>query len=63
VTSKQVYQLLLDKIDLAIYHIEKSNIDYNHHIDTLLKTKKDIKKILNTDFDKLARNKKIKKTQ
>ncbi|NJM80979.1 MAG: hypothetical protein HC854_17695 [Flavobacterium sp.] len=49
---------ILDKIDLAIYHIDKSNEDYNNHIYNLQEMKKNIKKILNKDFDKLARNKK-----
>ena len=49
---------VLDKIDLTIYHIEKSNEEYHNHIQELQKNKKSIKKILNADFDELARSRK-----
>lgn len=49
---------LLDKIDLSIYHIDQSHEDYDHHLYDLQQVKKRIKRILNTDFDKLARSRK-----
>jgi len=49
---------LLNKIDLSVYHIAQSNEDYDHHIYDLQEFKRRVKRILNTDFDKLARNRK-----
>jgi hypothetical protein len=50
---------LLDRIDLAIYHIQQSSEDYNDHLSDLRTSKRSIKAMLNKDFDQLARHKKL----
>jgi hypothetical protein len=45
---------LLDKIDLVIFHLKKSNFDYKDYTTELLKYQFGIKNILENDFNEKA---------